>query len=117
MFVFEIDFGIHNKGKYIFLDGTVTRCILVINILVSCLFDYMHATDVKSCFMSFISSRVSNGTGFSCPAGQRDRGLFIFPGIMGQRTEVPSFSRDNLATEWARTEFCHFAKGRPGTGF
>ena len=32
-------------------------------------------------------SRVSNGTGFSCPSGQRDRSLFIVPRQRDNGTE------------------------------
>ena len=58
----------------------------------------------------FIQTRVSNGTGFSCPAGHGDRHHWTVPGQRDTRTDIPELSRDkgtqgqpqNLAKGWDR---------------
>ena len=57
--------------------------------------------------------RISNGTGFSCPAGQRDRCPLIVPGQRRQRDKDYFLSRDKGTTGQAQT----LATGRDGPGF
>ena len=61
---------------------------------------------------SLVWTRVSNGTGFFCPAGQRDRSPFIVPGQRDNGTDVPSLSRDKGTTGQAQ----NLAMGRDGPG-
>ena len=60
--------------------------------------------------MLVVQIRVSNGTGFSCPAGQRDTSFFIVPGQKDNGTDVPSLSRDKGTTGQAQ----NLATGRDG---
>jgi hypothetical protein len=60
-----------------------------------------------------IITRVSNGTRFSCPAGQRDRRPLIVPGQRRQRGKEFFLSRDKGTTGQGQ----NLATGRDGPGF
>jgi hypothetical protein len=57
-----------------------------------------------------VPTRVSNGTIFSCPAGQRDRRPLIAPGQRRQRDKDFFLSRDKGTTGQAQ----NLATGRAG---
>ncbi len=59
-----------------------------------------------------VPSRVSNGTEFSCPAGQRDRHAAVVPGQRDSGTRKLNLSRDKGTTGQAQ----NLATGRDGPG-
>ena len=68
---------------------------------------------VSVSFAYYVSLRVSNGTRFSFPAGQRDRRPLIVPGQRRQRDKDFFLSRDKGTTGQAQ----NLATGRDGPGF
>ena len=63
--------------------------------------------------MLMVSSRVSNGTEFSCPKGQRDRHEALVPGQRDSGTRKLFLSRDKGTTGQAQ----NLATGQDGPGF